>query len=131
VTLAEDRYIIDQDDRIVTVAGRYEDILGPYLGHSLWDVVPQAERLFAPHFAEARRTGLTVEFTSFYAGVLAERRVEPAGQTLTVRVTPLLELDVRTLETLTESLHRVETELGGRVSSQLGPPAHASLRALP
>jgi hypothetical protein len=131
VTPTESRYIVDGDDRIVTVVGRFEDTLGPFLGHSLWEVSPQAERLFAPHFAEARRTGLAVEFTSFYAGVLASRRVEPTGLTLTVHVTPLRELDVRTLATLNESLQRVEAELAGQASGQLDPPAHASLRALP
>jgi hypothetical protein len=130
VTLPESRYIIDGDDRIVTVVGHFEDILGPFLGHSLWEVSPQAEGLFASHFAKARRTGLAVEFTSFYAGKLATRRVDPTGPMLTVYVTPLQELDITTLATLSESLHRVERELAGRESERLDRRAHASLQAL-
>lgn len=131
MTRTNDRYIVDSDDRILTVVGHFEDILGPFLGHSLWEVNPQAERLFAPHFAEARRTGREVDFTSFYAGRLARRRVVPTGQTLTVHVIPLEELDVRTLGTLSQSLLRVEAELAVRASEQLDPPAPASLQALP
>jgi hypothetical protein len=131
VTRTDDRYIVDSDDCIVTVVGHFEDTLGPFLGHSLWEANPQAERLFAPHFAEARRTGREVEFTSFYAGRLARRRVVPIGQTLTVYATPLEKLNVRTLGTLSESLLRVEAELAGQASEQLDPPARASLRALP
>ena len=131
VTPAESRYIVDGDDRIVTVTGRFEDTLGPFVGHSLWEVSPQAERLFAPYFAEARRTALAVAFTSFYAGLLARRRVEPTGLTLTVEITPLQRLDVTTLATLNESLLRIEAELAGRASGQFDPPGHASLQALP
>jgi hypothetical protein len=131
VTRTDDRHIVDSDDRIVTVVGHFEDTLGPFLGHSLWEANPQAERLFAPHFAEARRTGRDVEFTSFYAGRLARWRVVPTGQTLTVYATPLEELDVRTLGTLSESLLRVEAELAGQASAQPDPPARASLQALP
>lgn len=131
MTQTGDRYVVDCDDRIVTVVGHFEDTLGPFLGHSLWEANPQAERLFAPHFAEARRTGCEVEFTSFYAGRLAWRRIVPTGQTLTVHVTPLEELDVRTLGTLSETLRRVEAELAVQASEQLDPPARASLQALP
>lgn len=131
MTRTDDRYILDSEDRIITVDGHFEDTLGPFLGHSLWEVSPQADRLFAPHFAQARRTGREVEFTSFYAGRLARRRVIPTGQTLTVYVTPLEELDVRTLGTLSESLLRVEAELAGQASAQPDPPAPASLQALP
>ena len=131
MTRADDRYIVDSDDRIVTVVGHLEDTLGPFLGHSLWEANPQAERLFAPHFAEARRTGREVEFTSFYAGRLARWRVVPTGQTLTVYATPLEELDIRTLGTLSESLLRVEAELAAQAPAQPDPPARASLQALP
>jgi len=130
VTRTDDRYVVDHDDRIVTVVGHFEDTLGPFLGHSLWEASPQAERLFAPYFAEARRTGRGVEFTSFYAGRLARRRVVPTGQILTVHVTPLEELDVRTLATLSESVLRVEAELARQASERLDPPARASLQAL-
>lgn len=131
MTRTDSRYVVDSDDRVITVVGHFEDTLGPFLGHSLWEASPQAERLFAPHFAEARQTGCDVEFTSFYAGRLARRRVVPTGQTLTVHVIPLEELDVRTLATLSESLLRVEAELAGRASERFGPPARASLQALP
>ena len=131
MTRTDGRYVVDSDDRIITVVGHFEETLAPFLGHSLWEVSPHAARLFAPHFAEARRTGCEVEFTSFYAGLLARRRVVPTGQTLTVHVTPLEELDVRTLATLSESFRRIEAELAARAPEQLDPPAHASLQALP
>jgi hypothetical protein len=129
VTPTDDRYVLDGGDRIITAGGSLEDTIGPFLGHSLWDVSPQAKPLFAPHFAKARETGLTIEFTSFYAGVLARRRVVPTGQTLTVHVTPLEVLNVRTLGTLTASLRRIAAALADQASEPRGPRAPGSLQA--
>jgi hypothetical protein len=124
-------YVLDTDDRIVAVRGGLEERLGCFLTHSFWEVSPGAEELFRPHFEEARRTQREVEFTEYYAGTLARRRVVPSGRTLTVYVTPLLELDVRTLTTLAESLRRIEAALAARAPARPAPPAPASLRALP
>ena len=131
MTIADSFYVLDADDRITHVSGQQKETLGQLLGHSFWEASPQAEPLFGQHFEEARRTGREVVFTEFYAGYLARRRVVPAGETLTVFVTPIRRLDVRTLATLAESLKSIEAELAGRASELLGSPAPASLQALP
>jgi len=131
VTAFDGYYVIDGEDRIVRVWGGLQQTLGRYCSHSLWECTPHAEPLFGPHFDEARKTGCEVEFTAFYAGRLARRRVVPAGQTLTVHVAPLEELDVRTLGTLAESLRRIEAELAAREPAPLDLRAHGSPQALP
>ena len=123
-------YVLDAEDRVVRAAGHMEH-LGRFLGHPLWEYSPHAEPIFRPHFEEARRTGHEVQFTSYYAGRVAHRRVVPAGQALTVYVTPLQELNVRTLATLTASLNRIEAALETRASAPLDLRAPASPQALP
>lgn len=129
--LANSFYVLDADDRITQVSGRVKSTLGPFVGHSFWEASPRAEPLFGPHFEEARSTGREVEFTAFYAGYVARRRVVPSGEALTVFVTPIRELDVRTLETLGESLRQIESELAALAPAQHDPPAPSSLQALP
>jgi len=124
-------YVLDADDRITQVSGPLEATLGHALGHSIWETSPEAERLFKPYFEQARRTGEEVEFTEFYRGFLARRRVVPAGRSLTVYVTPMRELDVTTLGTLAASLGQIEAELAARAPARRDRPAPASLRALP
>ena len=131
MTASDGYYVIDGEDRIMRVWGGLQQTLGRFRGHSLWECTPHAEPLFGPHFDEARKTGCEVEFTAFYAGRLARRRVVPAGQTLTVYVVPLQELDVRTLGTLEQSLREIEAELADRESEQLDSRAPASPQALP
>ncbi|HWQ24199.1 MAG TPA: hypothetical protein VNK94_08855 [Gaiellaceae bacterium] len=127
----EGSYVLDADDRVVGVRGGLEERLGCFLARSFWEASPAAEELFRPHFEEARRTQREVEFTAYYAGTLARRRVVPSGETLTVYVTPLLELDVRTLTTLAESLQRIEAALAAPAPARPAPPARASLQAPP
>lgn len=67
----------------------------------------------------------------FYGGRLARPRVVPTSESLTVYVTVLRELDVRTHATLAESLRAIEGELAGRESELPDPRSRASLRALP
>jgi hypothetical protein len=124
-------YVLDGDDRITSVVGNLRATLGPFVGHSVWEASPRAEPLFAPHFSRARETGEVVEFVSFYSRRLTNRRIVPTGETLTVHLTVLRELDVRTLETLTESLRAIEDELADRASGPPGRRALASLQALP
>lgn len=124
-------YVLDGDDRVVAVRGGLEERLGCFLARSFWEATPEAEELFRPHFEEARRTQREVEFTAYYAGTLARRRVVPSGQSLAVYVTPLLTLDVTTLATLTESLRQIEAALAAPARARPAPPARASLRALP
>lgn len=127
----ETYYVLDAGDRIVQVEGAARETLGTFLGHPIWDASPGAASLFGPYFAEARDTGRELEFVTFYAGRVARRRVVPSGDQLTVYVTPLVSLDVRTLGTLAASLRRVEGELAARAPAPPDPRAPASLRALP
>jgi hypothetical protein len=124
-------YVVDADDRITRVAGALRESLAQFVGHSIWEASPQAEPLFSAHFERARETGEEVEFDAFYAGRLARRRIVPTGNSLTVYVTVLRELDVRTLATLAESLRAIEAELAGRASEPPDPRSRASLQALP
>jgi hypothetical protein len=129
--VSESYYVLDGDDRITRVTGSIRATLGPFVGHTIWEASPRAQPLFSPHFAEARATGLEVEFTAFYGGRLSLRRVVPAGDVLTVFVTDLLELDVRTLATLGASLRAIESELAARELAPPDRPGRASLQALP
>jgi len=123
-------YVLDAEDRVVRVVGSLRGVLQPFLGHSIWEASPAAEPLFAQHFERARATGTEVEFVAFYSGRLARRRVVPSGETLTVFVTVLRELDVRTLGRLAASLRAIEDELADRASAQPDPRRPASLPAL-
>jgi len=127
----ESVYTVDADDRITQVSGPIRERLGPYVGHSLWEASPHAEEVFGPYFAEARTTGREVEFTAIYSGHVARRRIVPNGRALTVHVTPLASIEIRTLGTLSESLRAIEDELADRASAPPDPRAPGSLRALP
>jgi hypothetical protein len=131
MTLTDSFYVLDADDRVTQVSGRLKDSLGSFVGHSFWEAAPRAEPLFGPHFEEARTTGREVEFVAFYAGYVGRRRVVPSGEALTVFVTPIVELDVRTLETLAQSLRQIESELAAPQPARRDPRAPASLQALP
>lgn len=129
--MSEPYYILDGEDRITRVAGSLRARLVQFVGHTIWEASPRAQPLFSPHFAEARATGAEVEFTAFYGGRLSRRRVVPSGDVLTVFVTDLRELDVRTLATLSESLRAIEAELAARGPEPPDRPTRASLQALP
>ena len=131
MTACDSFYVLDASDRITQVSPGLKAKLGSFLGHSIWEALPQAEPLFSPHFDEARESGREVEYTEFYAGTVARRRVVPSGEALTVFVTPIRELDVRTLGTLAESLRAIEAALAEQASERPDRPALASLRALP
>lgn len=129
--MSESYYVLDGEDRIVRVVGEQKATFGAFAGHSIWEVAPNAEQLFSPYFEQARTTGREIEFKAFYGGVLALRRVIPTGDTLTVMVTPLCELDLRSLATLNESLRAIEVALADRESAQPDRRARVSLQALP
>lgn len=129
--MSDTYYVVDAEDRVIRVAGSLRRTLHPFVGHSIWEASPHAEALFSGHFEEARASGEEVEFVAFYSGRLALRRVVPSGGTLTVYVTVLRELDVRTLGRLAASLRAIEDELAARASGPPGPRSPSSLRALP
>ena len=127
-------FVLDADDRIDRVvddqdAGRGS--MAGFVGHSLWEYLPGAERLLRPSFDEARCTGNVVDTTVFYAGGTVDLRIVPSNGSLAVRWTRRTELNVRTLATLAESLHTIEAELSAREPARRDRPAPASLRALP
>ena len=123
--------VLGEGDRIVRVGPEVQGLMGPFIGHVLWERLPDAERLLRPHFDRARRSGQAVEFTVYYAGRVRSYRAVPCGDKLAIDVEHLAEIDVTSLETLARSLSRVEDELTARAHAQLDPPAPASLQALP
>jgi hypothetical protein len=123
--------VLDANDRVIQVGEGIRDQLAPFLGHVLWEHMPDAEPLFGPGFDEARRRGAEVEFPVFYRARAERLRAVPVGDTLAVHIEHLPELDVTTLGTLKESLLRIEAELSAPASERLDRRAHASLRALP
>ena len=125
-----DYYVLDAEDKIVHASEGCR-WMRRFLGHVVWECMPLAAVLFRPRFEEARREAREVEFNVFYAGALSRIRAVPAGPDLTVFVTHLESLNVRTLGTLTASLRRIEAELAGRASAQLDPRAPSSQQALP
>ena len=123
--------VLDANDRLIQVGEDLRDQLAPFLGHVLWEHMPDAEPLCGPGFDEARRIGAEVEFPVFYRGRAKRLRAVPVGDTLAVHVEGLAELDVTTLGTLKESLVRIEAELPDPGCEQLDRPAPSFLRALP
>jgi len=123
--------VLDSNDRVIQVGAALREQLAPFLGHVLWEHIPDAKPLYGPGFDEARRIGSAVEFPVFYRGRAKRLRAVPAGGTLAVHVERLSQVDVTTLGTLTESLRRIEAELAARAREQLDPPVPASLQALP
>lgn len=131
MTREESIYVLDAEDRITQVSGPLHERLRPYVGHPLWESSPHAREIFEPYFVEARETGREVEFTALYSGYVARRRIVPNGRALTVHVTPLESLDVRTLATLNGSLQAIAGELTGRESARRDRRSRGSLQALP
>jgi hypothetical protein len=129
---APDTYVVlDDDDRIVHVSPRLHDSIGHWLGHVLWDHLPEAREVYGPHFEEARRAQEPVEAVVFYAGRVKRLTVIPAADGLAVHVEHLEALDVTSLGTLMRSLERIERVLAAPACAQRDPRPHASLRALP
>ena len=123
--------VLDVDDLIVGVGPGLYDRVGPFVGQVLWQRIPGAEELYRPYFDEARRTGRPLEFTVFYAAELKRLRATPIGEELTVHIRRIRSLDVRTLETLAESLRTIESALAAPTFGRPGQPALASPQALP
>lgn len=127
----EDYVQLDSEDRIVRVGPALFESMSPFVGHVLWDRLPEAEALYRPYFDEARRTGQEVEFTVFYAAELKLIRATPVGSELTIHIDRIRQLDITTLETLEESLQAMTSALADRSSEQPDRPEPGSLQALP
>jgi PAS domain-containing protein len=129
---APDAYVVlDDDDRVVYVSKPFHDTRGRGAGHVFWDHLPDARKIYGPHIAEARESGRPVEAVIFYAGRLKRLLAIPGGDGLALHIENLVELDVTSLGTLTQSLQRLDGVLADRASAQHGRRSHASLRALP
>jgi len=123
--------VLDGEDRVVHVSPDLREPLGRWVGHVLWDHLPEAKSVYGPCFTEARSTGHTVESVVFYAGRVKRLVAIPAEDGLAVHVERLAELDVTNLGTLAKSLRQIEAALGARGLAQLDPPAHESRQAPP
>lgn len=124
-------FVLDADDRIVQVGEEYRESMARFLGHSLWEYLPQAELLVRPHLEQARQSGCEVEATVFYAGGTVDLRIVPSAGNLAVHSTRRTELNVRTLGTLAESLRLIEAELAAREPARHDRRAAGSLQVLP
>ena len=123
--------VLDDEDRIVHVSKPFHDTRGRGVGHIFWDHLPDAREICGPYLAEARETGRPVEALVFYAGRLTRLVAIPGGDGLALHIENLVELDVTSLGTLTQSLQRLDAALADRACEQHGRRSHASLRALP
>ncbi len=129
---ASDAYfVLDDDDRVVHVSRPFHDTRGRGVGHVLWDHLPEAQEIYGPYLADARATGEPAEGYIFYAGRLKRLLAIPGADGLAVHIENLVELDVTSLGTLTQSLERIVDVLAGSASERHDSPARASLRALP
>jgi hypothetical protein len=129
---APDAYVVlDDDDRIVHASKPFHDTRGRGVGHVFWDHLPDAREIYGPYLADARETGRPVEALVFYAGRLKRLLAIPGGDGLALHIENLVELDVTSLGTLTQSLQRLDAALADRGCEQHGRRSHASLRALP
>jgi hypothetical protein len=124
-------FVIDETDRIVQVGDEMPGGMEPFLGHPLWEYLPHGHAVFGPLFEEARATADEVESIVYYAGGTVGVRVVPSGRSLVVYATRRIELDVRTLGTLSASLRAIEQELGARAPVRPDRRALGSQQALP
>jgi len=124
-------FLLDRADTIVQVDAESRAAVAPFLGHPLWTFLPEARPLLGPVLDEARRVDGEVESTIFYAGWSVDVRVVPVGACLAVRLERRTELELRTLETLAESLRSIEAELAAREHVRHDRRAPASPQALP
>jgi hypothetical protein len=124
-------FVIDDTDRIVQVGDEMPGGMEPFLGHPLWEYLPHAQPVFSPLFEEARATGDEVESIVYYAGGTVGIRIVPSGRSLVVYATRRIELDVRTLGTLSASLRAIEQELAARAPARPDRRALGSRQALP
>jgi hypothetical protein len=129
--LTDLQFVVDGGDRIVHVAEEHRATMARYLGHPLWVYLPGSQALLSPYFDEARETGELVESTVFYAGGTVDVTITPAGPNLAVRLRRRTDLNVRTLETLAQSLRSIEAELAARERVRPDRRAPVSPRALP
>jgi hypothetical protein len=125
-------FVIDETDRIVQVGDEMPGGMEPFLGHPLWEYLPHGQAVFGPLFEEARATGHEVETVVYYAGGTVGVRIVPSGKkSLVVYATRRIELDVRTLGTLSASLRVIEQELDARAPARPDRRALGSQQALP
>jgi hypothetical protein len=129
---APDTYVVlDDDDRVTYVSPALSDAFGRWLGHVLWDHLPQARDVYGPTFDEARASGAPVQSIVFYSGRVKRLTAIPAGDGLAVHVERLMDLDVTSLGTLTLGLAQIANALADPASALHDSRAPASLRALP
>jgi hypothetical protein len=124
-------FVIDESDRIVQVGDEMPGGMEPFLGHQLWEYLPHGQAVFGPLFEEARTSGSEVETIVYYAGGTVGVRIVPSGKSLVVYATRRIELDVRTLGTLSASLRAIERELAARAPARPDRRALGSQQALP
>jgi hypothetical protein len=123
--------VLDDDDRIASVSASLHQSLGRWVGHVIWEHLPSARTVYGPTFDEARSSGQPVESVVFYSGTVKRLTAIPGPDGLAVHVERLVELDLTSLATLTQSLAQVESALAHRASARSDSPAPASLQALP
>ena len=124
-------FVIDETDRIVQVCDEMPGGMEPFLGHPLWEYLPHGQAVFGALFEQARATGSEVETVVYYAGGTVGVRIVPSGKSLVVYATRRVELDVRTLGTLSASLRAIERELAARAPAPPDRRALGSQQALP
>lgn len=124
-------FVIDDTDRIVQVGDEMPGGMEPFLGHPLWEYLPHGQAVFGPLFEEARAGASEVETIVYYAGGTVGVRIVPSGKSLVVYATRRIELDVRTLGTLSASLRAIERELAARAPARPDRRALGSQQALP
>jgi hypothetical protein len=124
-------FVIDETDRIVQVGDEMPGGMEPFLGHPVWEYLPHGQAVFGPLFEEARARGSEVETIVYYAGGTVGVRIVPSVKSLVVYATRRVELDVRTLGTLSASLRVIEQELAARAPARPDRRALGSQQALP
>ena len=124
-------FVLDDDDRVLYLSPPFRDTRGRGVGHVLWDHLPHAREIYEPHFTQARESGRPVEALIYYAGRLKRVLAIPGGDGLAVHIENLVELDVTSLGTLTQSLAQLDAALADRASEPRDRRSRESLRALP
>jgi hypothetical protein len=122
--------VLDEEFRVVEVSAAAQAGFGPLCGRRLVDCFPGSRPLFLPYLKEAQRTGRVVEFAQYFDGYVAELKVVPDGDTLTLSWERLEILDVLTLDGLRASLHSVLDTLRAREAALHRDVVRRSLRVV-
>jgi hypothetical protein len=122
--------VLDDAYRVVETGWAADAGVGPHCGQNLLDFFPGSRPLFLPYLKEAQRTRRIVKFAQYFEGYVAEVRIVPDANGLTLVWERLCTLDVMTMDGLHESLRQALDALRAREDALHREVVRGSLRVV-